>query len=79
VETVSWYLHWFEETEEAGKLEHEQWVMSWEEVVGYFNSWVSKTSEVYKGEVICYWGDKPYGTGKPCLTFNLYVDGEEEE
>lgn len=77
---MSWYLHWFEEIEEGeSKLEHEQWAMSWEEVVGYFNSWVSKTSEVCKGEVICYWGDKPYGNGKPCLTFNLYVDEEEEE
>ena len=76
---MKWYLKWEEEIEEGeSKLEKEHWATSWEEVVGYFNGWMSKTSNVIKGEVVCYWGDAPYGNGKPCLTFNLYVEDDEE-
>ena len=78
---MKWYLHWFEglDDEYESKLEKEQWANSWEETVGYFTNWISKSSNVTKGEVICYWGDTPYGDGKPCLTFNVYIDGGDEE
>lgn len=76
---MKWYLNWIEGVdEEESKLEHEHWATSWEEVVGYFTDWISKSSDVIKGEVICYWGDKPYGDGKPCLYMNIQCDEVSE-
>lgn len=71
---MKWLLIWTVENDEEDHAEYESWANSWEEVVGYFTSWMSKTSDVIKGEVICYWGDKPYGKGEPCLTMNICVE-----
>ena len=76
MKAVKWYLNWIEEVDEEGnKVEHELWVNTWEEVVGHVNTWMSKSSDIIKGEVVCYWGDTPYGN--PCLTYNIRVEENE--
>lgn len=71
---MKWLLVWIVENDEENNTEYESWANSWEEVVGHFTSWMSKTSNVIKGEVICYWDDKPYGNGTPCLTMNIGIE-----
>ena len=75
---MKWYLHWFVDEEDIDELvEKESWATSWEEVIGYFNDWMSKSSDVVKGEVICYWDDThTYGNGKPCLYMDTRPDEE---
>ena len=77
---MKWLMHWLTEDEEYGRAYvTEQWASSWEEAVGYFTSWISKTSNVVMGNVTCYMGDQPYGDGKPCLYFNVSIAREEGE
>lgn len=67
---MKWLMKWEIENEE-GNIEMEDWATTWEEVVGHFTNWISKSSDVIKGEVVCYWGDHPYGDDKPCLYYNV--------
>ena len=75
---MKWYLKWKLEDEDENVITREDWAESWEEVIGHFVGWISKSSDVIEGEVICYWGDKPYGDGKPCLYFNVYSEGSDQ-
>ena len=76
---MKWLLEWCEELDEEMLIDHEEWATSWNEVVGYFNSWIALDSDVIRGKVTFYLGDTPYGDGKPCLYFNNaeYDDYEE--
>lgn len=76
---MKWYLNWELETKDGEKIQKEDWASSWNEVIGYFNNWMSRDSDVVKGEVICYWDDEPYGDGKPCLYFNIRAEAEEND
>lgn len=76
---MTWLMGWETENEDGERIHEEHWATSWEEVVGHFTSWMSKTSDVVKGEVICYWGEQPYGNGKPCLYFNINPEDTSEE
>lgn len=77
---MKWLLKWREEPIEEDKyIDHEAWATSWNEVVGYFNSWIAFGSDVIRGKVICYLGDTPYGDGKPCLYFNGYIEDEDDD
>ena len=73
---MKWLMKWAVDAEDGGRpYIKEQWATSWEEAVGHFTSWISKASDVIKGEITCYWGEEPFGDGKPCLYFNV-TDGE---
>lgn len=76
---MKWLLSWELEDEDENRIKKEDWADSWEEVVGHFVSWIAKASDVVKGEVVCYWGDKPYGDGKPCLYFNVYAEETDDD
>ena len=76
---MKWLLEWELEDEDENRIKYENWATSWEEVVGHFTSWISKTSNVINGKVICYLGETPYGNGKPCLYFNVYIEGDEND
>lgn len=76
---MKWYMKWELEDENENHIKKEDWAYSWEEVVGHFTSWIAKSSDVMKGEVVCYWGDNPYGSGNPCLYFNVYAEETESE
>lgn len=76
---MKWYLKWEIEITDEQRIKKEAWAYSWNEVIGYFNSWITHESDVMKGEVICYMGDKPYSNDKPCLYFNAYIEEDDEE
>ena len=76
---MKWYMNWKLEDENGDIISKEGWANSWEEVVGYFTGWISKSNDVIEGSVVCYWGDNPYGNGKPCLYFNVYIDGDDND
>lgn len=68
---MSWLMKWITEDEEMNYEQHECWATSWQEVMGHFMSWIAPDSEIVKGKVICYFGDKPYGDNNPCLSYNI--------
>lgn len=73
---MKWLMNWELEDEDGNRTEMEGWANTWEEAVGNFVGWISKNSDVIKGQIVCYWGDKPYIDDKPCLYFNVSADGE---
>lgn len=75
---MKWKLTWCEMDEAEHFYHFTAWANSWDEVVGRFVQWMSTASDVVQGEVICYWGDAPYGDGKPCLQYRI-LDREIEE
>ena len=76
---MKWLLTWTEENENGDRLEHEHWATSWEEAVGHYTSWLSKSSDAIKGDVICYWDDTPYSNGNPCMTYNICTSEMEDD
>ena len=79
---MSWFLKWVNVNDETNeRITHEGWVKTWYEVIGYFNDWMSPNSDTIKGEVICYYGDQPYGDGKPCLYYRIspFLEDEDED
>ena len=76
---MKWLLEWREELTKEDYIDHEAWATSWNEVVGYFNNWIAFGSNTIRGKVICYFGDTPYGDGKPCLYFNAYAEDNEDD
>ena len=76
---MKWLLEWCEKQDEEMYIDHEEWATSWNEVIGYFNSWIALNSDVIRGKVTCYLGDTLYGDGKPCLYFNDEEYNEEDE
>ena len=77
---MNWLMEYVTEDEDLNHQKNVNWATSWQEVMGHFMSWISPDSEVIKGQITCYWGDKPYGNGKPCLQYNaLPFDMDEDE
>lgn len=76
---MKWFLQWITEDANGVCTTHEMWLYTWREVMKHFNRLIDPDTDAMMGEVICYMGDNPYGDGKPCLTFNLYVEDEWEE
>lgn len=75
---MKWKLIWYEMYEDESFHRSTAWANSWEEALGCFIQWTCTASNVVQGEVICYWGDTPYGDGKPCLQYRI-LDAEIEE
>lgn len=76
---MSWLMEYITEDEDGAHERHTSWAKNWQEVMGYFMTWISPDSEVVKGKVTCYYGDKPYGNNSPCLNYNILPFNMEDE
>lgn len=70
---MKWLMEWITEDEDDCTREnHKSWATSWQEVMGYFMTWITQDSDTIEGQVTAYKDGKPYGDGDPCLYFSAY-------